>query len=73
MFRIAIVITALFALTACADTGDAYQQSSQDNAATMVILGTGFLNGYNGARQATTPVVSTSCTQLGNVSNCVGY
>lgn len=54
----------------------AMQRENNDNAATLTMLGTGFLNGYNGARAATPAPVMTTCTQApvpGAAVNCLSY
>lgn len=63
MMRTAILVAAALALAGCTDSSDTQM---------MTLLGTGFLQGYNGARQAQ-PVVSTHCTTVGVVTNCVAY
>lgn len=74
MLKIALGVGVLVALSACADPGPppSPQQQARDNAAMMLLLSTGFLNGYNAARQPV-PVVSTHCTTVGAVVNCLSY
>lgn len=69
MIKTAILMSALLMLSACADGGGA---SSPGDAQMLTLLGTGFLNGYNSARQVP-PVVSTHCTAVGAVVNCLSY
>jgi Tfp pilus assembly protein PilF len=74
MLKTALTVAVLVGLAACAHPGPppSPEQQARDNAAMMLLLGTGFLNGYNAARQPV-PVVSTHCTTVGAVVNCLSY
>lgn len=55
---------------------EAAQRKKADDTALLMMMGTAFLDGYNGARAATPPPVFTTCTQApipGAVINCTSY
>jgi hypothetical protein len=61
---VGVVILAL-GLCGCGDESGSQPGNTADNAALLMLLGTGFLNGYNQARP-----VTTTCFRTGMMTQC---
>lgn len=68
-----LALALALSLAGCGSSGNYASNSDGDDAAVMLLLGaTAAMNGYSQSRQPL-PMVSTSCTTTGGITNCLSF